>query len=307
MIPIFSSLPPKLTRLDSNGRQVGDEYFESCLASWVSRGFTIHSINSTSEPVANVVEKFDVTRIGISRDARSMCSKPLVYFSDFLRAAYDISSGPVVITNADIELAIADHDLNAIASISREEYICEARFDYPYANKALGQRYRGGFDFFVFHRDLIKPMLENELVFGMPWWDHYVPVLLTALGIKRKRLDHKSRIFHLDHEERWDMKRFYLFGDIFRTELDRIGIRSDLSNGFRTMLTRLEIIERNNPHFPYPRSKNFFRNLLGLRPQDPALNHMLWIAFGNLRLIERPDDELSGRYSLSRFIQRLPV
>lgn len=306
MIPLFSSLPPKMNRFNESGDQIGESYYQSCLESWDKHGFSIISINAEGESQPSVKTKFNIERISLSRDARAVCGRPLVYFSDFLRAAYHKTNGPIVITNADIELDISDQDLDVIASISRDEFICEARLDYPYGHKDRGVIYQGGFDFFVFHRDHVEAMLGNELVFGMPWWDHYVPVFLTARGLRRRRFENTSRIYHLDHEERWDMERFFLFGNLFRKELDRLALRSDVSNSFTTMLRRIEKIELRNPHFPYPRRKNFLKNLLGIHPKDPLLNHMLWIAAGSLRLIENPADRSLARFSLSRFMHRLP-
>lgn len=305
-LTVFSSLPPGMNRFDQDGRNIGNEHYEACLQSWRNQGFNIMTVNSAKEPISDFVKRFAIPTVTVDRDATATSGKPLVYFSDFMKLIHTHADGPVIITNADIELDIDRGDLDRLQTLQRGTFVCEPRIDYQHGRRRDGRTYTGGFDFFALHRDDLPALFDCDLVFGMPWWDHYIPVALLARRFKHIRLSEASGIYHLDHSERWDMDRFFSFGHLFRKDLDRIANTADVSQGFQTMYTRLQAIERKNPLFPFPRKQNFFGNLFGSPASDPVHNHLLWIAFGNLRLIEQPDEMPMSALSLKRFMQRLP-
>lgn len=304
---IFTSLPPGMNRFDKAGENIGREHFRACLKSWHDHGLDIISINSKHESRGETEAEFPVTRIAIERDAKDICGKPLIYFSDFIKTIHANASGPVVITNADIELDLTNADLKRIAKLERGTFICERRLDYEYEKSDHLQPYIGGFDFFVIHADDLLLLADSGLVFGMPWWDHFIPVILLAHNLSQIRLEDASHIYHREHHERWDMNKFFQFGYVYRDELKKLSEAQNLSTGFRTMYARLQHIEIDLPHFPFRRRHNFFRNLFRVKPKDPVHNHMLWIAFCNLRLIEIPHDTPMRRLSVTRFMQRLPL
>ncbi len=305
-LTVFSSLPPGMNRFDQDGRNIGIEHYQSCLQSWRAHGFEIVSVNSANETISDFVKTFAIPTAVIDRDAMVICGKPLVYFSDFMKLIHQRADGPVIITNADIELDLDRRDLDKLQALQRGTFICEPRIDYQHGRKTDGKSYTGGFDFFALHRDDLPMLFDCNLVFGMPWWDHYIPVALLARRFKQIRLSAASGIYHLDHSERWDMERFFSFGHLFRKDLDLIANTTNVSQGFQTMYTRLQVIEQKNPLFPFPRRQNFFGNLFGSHVADPVHNHLLWVAFGNLRLIEQPDEMPMPALSLKRFMQRLP-
>jgi hypothetical protein len=52
------------------------------------------------------------------------------------------------------------------------------------------------------HTDDLKALQCESLAFGMPWWDHFLPLWLCFNGVKAVQVP--NRIFHLLHDERWD-------------------------------------------------------------------------------------------------------
>jgi len=306
-LALFTSLPPSMNRINADGKNIGREHYRACLQSWCDHGFQIVSINSADEAKSDIEVEFHIQRLEAQRDARLLCGKPLVYFSDFMSLIYDHADGPIAIINADIEMDFTADDLNRISTLQRGTFICERRRDYQNGDKGKSTPYSGGFDFFALHRDDLPLMFNTELVFGMPWWDHYFPVALLARNFQHIHLGRQSSIYHLDHDERWDMKRFFHFGYVFRSEIDKIASTGQISQGFATMKTRYEKIEQDIPHFPFPRRVNFFRNLFDFTPEDPTHNYMLWIAHGSLRLIEKPNDRPMAQFNPLRFFERLPL
>lgn len=305
-IQIFTSLPPHMNRFDEAGNNIGSRHFRRCLQSWIDNGFEIVTINSAQEKQGEIAAEFPIKRIIVDRDANEICGKPLVHFSDFMKTIYDHATGPFIITNADIELDICETDLEKIRYLKPGSFICERRTDYEPNAKAGGKPYQGGFDFFVLHPTDLERHFECNLVFGMPWWDHYIPVNCIRENFDQVQLNASSYAYHLVHDERWDMANFRKFGNLYRLELDRIRHTGDSRVGFETMMQRIAETEKKNIYFPYARRENFLPNLFRFKPKDRELNILYWIAFYNFRLMKFPDERPMPNLSLSRFIQRLP-
>lgn len=261
MINLFSSLPPSMNRFDDKGRNIGQHYYRQCLESWLRYDFKVHSVNSESESPAEFEKDYPVLRLTVKRDARELCGKPLVYFDDFIRIASDRSSNLIAITNADIEFDFSPEDIRNIAELPRGHFICERRKDYEFQYRNDAKPYRPGFDFFVMHREDVQLLRDNQLVFGMPWWDYLVPTALLAQGLIRHCLQPAAPIFHLTHDERWNDLNFMTFGKLFRAELEKVQKSISKTSSFHTAFERLLWIERHNPVFPYPRRTHFLKSL----------------------------------------------
>ena len=84
--PVFlvTSIPPKIVRHDKWGHEIGGEYQQACVASWLHAGFTPVSINSIAEPRPSLE---GVRYVTVRRDARRITGKPLIYFDDLLAEA----------------------------------------------------------------------------------------------------------------------------------------------------------------------------------------------------------------------------
>src|SRR5580704_15587850 len=107
-IPLITSIPPRLSRLDSAGVDFGDAYQSDCIASWRSAGFDPISVNSADEAHTHAVRV-----IPVGRDASAITGRPNVYLGDLLAVAcIEANGGSFAITNADISFPRAS-DLSA--------------------------------------------------------------------------------------------------------------------------------------------------------------------------------------------------
>ena len=92
-----------MSRLDSAGREVGEEYQNACISSWHQLGLQVFSVNSNAE-LTRLPRLGGVQFSPVDRDASALNGRPLVYVEDMLRVAREVSQGKVVITNSDILL-----------------------------------------------------------------------------------------------------------------------------------------------------------------------------------------------------------
>ena len=210
---IVTSLPPRMTRLASNGEDIGLMYQKTCIESWRAASFHPVSINSSSEDYPHSVSK-----ISLQRDARSVTGRPHVYFQDMLAAAAEESEGrPFAITNSDILLSAGTDLPDRVSSLRRGQAIFSRRIDIDEISSKEGLSWQYGYDFFAVHPDDIMG-LSTDMVFGAPWWDHFLPLILHFSGCRINQIEpHQFR--HLKHEDRWDWDVWEKLGCRFMAEL----------------------------------------------------------------------------------------
>jgi hypothetical protein len=138
-IPLITSIPPLMFRLDGFGSEIGEAYQKSCIASWRRSGFEPISINSAVEDY-----KHSPRMIAVDRDASGITGRPHVYFSDMLEIASAEAQGPFALTNADIMLP-AGSDLAAkVVKLRPGELILSRRLDVDEPGRTDGRPYRYG-------------------------------------------------------------------------------------------------------------------------------------------------------------------
>ena len=121
-IPLFTSIPPSITRLDKAGRNVGERYVEYCIESWRISGFNPISINSSSEGIPEYLEH-QIENISVDHDAHAEYQKPVLYLNDFIDAILNNHEGVVAITKADIVLEFSGNDKKIIEGLNQNECI----------------------------------------------------------------------------------------------------------------------------------------------------------------------------------------
>lgn len=148
------------------------------------------------------------------------------------------------------------------------------RLDHAGNKVALNQTYRGGIDVIGAGRDMLEGLNCDNLVFGMPWWDHYLPLMLMARDANFV-CGHGIKPWHLDHEGRWNKVQHVEFGKEFlrllqkaapllRQNADFTSHMSRLENAFRgaesdTMSRRMKI---KLLAATFPSSKAYYRRVL---------------------------------------------
>jgi hypothetical protein len=196
-IPLITSLPPNLSRLDARGEEIGADYQERCIESWHRAGFEPISVNSTSESY-----RHSVRMIPVSRDASAVTGRPNVFLADLLAvASNEAEGGPVVLMNADLLIRPGTALAAAVLELRPGEFIFSRRIDIDRPDQTDGMPWLLGYDFFAGHADDISGLPDGGMVFGAPWWDYYFPLMMFVQGCRIYQTG--PAVLHLAHEIQW--------------------------------------------------------------------------------------------------------
>jgi len=196
-IPLVTSLPPSLSRLDAEGEEIGADYQERCIESWYRAGLEPLSVNSASEAY-----RHSVRMVPIGRDASALTGRPNVFLADLLAvASEEAEGGPVVLMNADLLIRPGTELAAAVRELRRGEFIFSRRIDIDRPDQMNGMPFRLGYDFFAGHADDLAELVDGGMVFGAPWWDYYLPLMMFAQGCRMYQSE--PAVMHLAHEVQW--------------------------------------------------------------------------------------------------------
>ena len=226
-IPLLTSIPEHIRRQDSRGADVGRDYRRRCIESWKRSGFATISVNSRKEIQGNGLDTEWVRYRAVKRDAGRTTGRPLVYLNDLLRVAEDLAPGPVAITNSDVLLDCNSKIQPLLRRISPGQCLVAKRFDIESVHAGGGAEFTHGYDFFAFYPEDIRGYRESDLVLGMPWWDHYLPIFMAVHGISIKPVP-APFVYHLVHHDRWNQGLWVKYGIAFMDAM-----RSDLAAACR--------------------------------------------------------------------------
>jgi hypothetical protein len=207
-IPLFTSIPPSLSRTNAVGEKIGRSYQERCILSWTEAAFEPATINCPSELVAS-----DIRRLTVNRDASDLTGRPHVYFDDVIAAIVSNADGPFALVNADIITPPSARLAERVAAITPGHFFFSRRLDRTDVDEDQDSPYRHGFDFFAGHTDDLRRLVSTHLVFGAPWWDHYLPLAMHMRGRRITQLE--PQVIHLAHAERWNPVMWDKFGERF--------------------------------------------------------------------------------------------
>jgi hypothetical protein len=220
---LFTSIPPRLEGIRFEpGRPESPQAVT--IRSWIAAGFQPVSINVEREVAGRpwferALGEHGVESVVLPDDPGGHDQGPLCPFSDFLRAIRDrAADAPAVIINADVRLA-ADPD-RPLAKLVNElavgEQAVAQRTDLAARVDGSPRQtvHRHGFDFLAFRGswvERIQDFLVPALAFGLPWWDHYLPLALIACGCRTK-LVHPDWCLHQAHVGGWSWRQYCRVG-----------------------------------------------------------------------------------------------
>ncbi len=192
--------------------------------SWRKLGFDVVSLNCPDE-ISALREVFpDVRFVEVRREAGDSYGRPLVYFDEFLRYFRSQRSRICGIVNSDIHLISDQPIVPFIESHALDGLVYGPRTDVDSLDELQGEPCQTGFDFFFFDRSLIPCFPPSEFRIGLPWWDHWVPLVSILEGFATKRLI-SPFAYHIRHPSKWDKDEWLvlakkLFGHL-RPRIDR--------------------------------------------------------------------------------------
>lgn len=229
-IRVLTSLPPqrRQRRWLGDGTEVTETYARQCIQSWQKTCSRVFSINSSEE--IDLMLPTDVSLLRVGRDAKDDVGRPLVYVADMLKHLDGMSNNEfAAIINADVFLPDPAQIQRSIMELEPREFLLAHRLDVSKISGSndVGDVYRQGFDFLVLRGDQVGYFAASRLVFGAPWWDHFIPLSLIWAGYTPKILD-AHHVVSLRHGGRWSQEDWIEMGARFASEA------SDAIKSFRS-------------------------------------------------------------------------
>lgn len=179
---------------------------QRAIQSWVAQGFDVLSLNIPEE-IEKLKSAFpEVLFKEATRDARSICGKPLVALDDILDTLSKEDHSYFGIVNSDIEFRAFGKDSlsRQIISEIRNQFLFVKRIDFQ-DPKSLGSVYDFGVDAFFFHRAVLEKLPRSPFWIGLPWWDYFLPAYCLLNGIPTAQIL-SPFAYHPKHDSFYDSK-----------------------------------------------------------------------------------------------------
>ena len=213
--PIVTSIPPFFSRKNANGQEIGNAHLAACIESWRACGFEPVTVNAETEALHPLIKEHDVKVLRVPRDASEFTGRPHVFLNDLLGAALSLPTERIFIINADIELEMNEKAIQRLGALGPTQAVGVRRRDYSGDKTKADAPYDGGIDLLGAGREALANIDCGQLIYGMPWWDHYLPLML--LWKDTEFLPGSGvNIWHLVHEGRWNKKQYIRSGQEFR-------------------------------------------------------------------------------------------
>lgn len=206
-LPLFTSIPARISRRTPDGQEAGPAWTRACIDSWKNAGYDVVSVNAVSE-AAQVRQAYPgVEVVEVQRDGSVRNGRPLVYVSDMLALMAASGHASVAIANADV-LCLADAAA-MLRGWQPQGFAYSNRLDIDDRSGA-GARQHGGMDYLIVNTPHLEGLAAPDFLFGTPWWDYWLPLALMSRGIPGTRLSLNGLpvIAHLAHTERWNSADF---------------------------------------------------------------------------------------------------
>jgi len=156
--------------------------------------------------------------IPVRRDASAITGRAHVFLADLLAVVSTEARGrPFVLMNADLVIPSTSALADRLSQIRPGEFIFSRRIDIDQPGQADGVAPRWGYDFFAGHADDISELPNAGMVFGAPWWDYFLPLLMFMQGCRIYQI--KPAVLHLNHTERWNWVAWKTLGQRFVAEV----------------------------------------------------------------------------------------
>jgi len=186
---------------------------DKAISSWIDHGFAVQSLNTINE--INLLQpKFpNVEFIIQARTASLAIGKPMIYISDILHHFRSQNHKIVGIINSDIFLTNEFNLIEYFSIMAKNSLIYGPRTEVEDFNTSKGTLDPLGFDFFFFDRNFLNCWPETKFCLGLPFWDHWFPLIPLLLNLKVKCLK-KEFALHIPHPTSRD-DSFFAFNNIF--------------------------------------------------------------------------------------------
>jgi hypothetical protein len=211
---VVTSMNGVPSRKDVSGEEIGQEWLDLCIESWLQISESAISVSESAPPDARV--------LWIETSARPPIADLFATMPD---------GAHTVLCNADI--VVADDLKTVVTHLDPAAVYCAHRVEVEFnsANPELLDRkavYRLGFDLFVLPPEFVQFVREfralpREFHVGEPWWDYLLPLAALAAGFPVKRLPYSPTIaMHHRHPIRFDKETWLKRGEAFLTTVSAL-------------------------------------------------------------------------------------
>jgi hypothetical protein len=300
-VPLFTSLPPRL-RGETIDPAAPASLQTALVETWHAAGYSPVSMNTVGEHQRHPGLRSAIEALGVKSVTFNQAVPPgagrsrgrhdhLCTLTEYLGVIHDYSpSGPVAIVNADIGLQVGAR-ANDIAEHTPAEFFMGQRLDVVQPPRPgdgpCGVMDIHGVDFLAFASEVIPSLcrlVPENLRLALPWWDHYLPLALLALG-GRPRLIRPGALWHVVHGDRWCMDTYVSLGlTAARQFQDSLGTLPE-SVASRTWLRLFD--DRFNPSAAWNGTDRLVRHAIkaSLAPSFLIRNRLAGLGAGNIAIL----------------------
>ena len=186
---------------------------KEAMLSWCKE-YDVYSVNSTEEidiakdlyPEVNFIKTENIYQIG---------AKKLIKLDAILDAIKLTNTKRCVIVNSDI---ILSRKIN-IEKKFDNSLVIATRWElgdvpsYPFTN---------GYDLFIFDTRNIGLLYNKNYVIGMPWWDFWIPIIISRAGIPIYHIKNDV-IKHKTHKTNYKQETWHGFANLFYSDIKKLG------------------------------------------------------------------------------------
>jgi len=210
---LFTSIPPRLSRLNAEGEEVGGRYQRACVQSWLNAGFKVVSLNAKHEVSAVRRLGFPIEVIAIDGD------HPRPRIADFISCIRQLAPKYCGIVNADCKMLDYPEVALALRSGVDRALLIAERIEL--IDGILPMKYvPGGFDLFLFYADDLEGLEAPPHAIGEAWWDFWFPAAMAAKGVAVRNIN-TPLITHFKHDTAWPPEQWQVNARAFWRDLRR--------------------------------------------------------------------------------------
>lgn len=161
---------------------------KTSLESWKENGFDVVSFNTPDE-IRILNKDFPTTQfVPLHRTGELFAGKPLPFIADILHYLKLSKQRYCGIINSDIYFSSPKPLNDMITEHIENSFVYGARFQVNELQSEEGDYDPYGFDYFIFDQSLESNWDENHFCMGMPFWDHWFPLIPILNGHCTKKI-----------------------------------------------------------------------------------------------------------------------
>lgn len=163
--------------------------------------------------------------------------------------------------------------------------------DHVRHDSGQARYYKYGYDFFAIHASDISKYKEQDMVFGAPWWDHHLPLVMASQGIQIHSFS-KPLAYHLKHNERWNLDLWVRQGIKFVKDMKKrrrfnLGLNTNLDDYWSKLPNAL----RSNDNLKWHTYKRLRGLLLKAERRNNTIQMLHGVSNLNIKTIDGMIDQ----------------